>query len=187
MFLMAEGERIWYWRNRTENERWFWEIFAWDRLIFRESSVFPAKLRSCQMHRLTEAESLKFEYSFCLQILQHSVIEILFWDVVCHLVITSSMLTNACNWAHVRASYLKVNCITRLVSGHLSLYLWVICMPAHAAIICSVAYQYIVPNNLIWVVVVPMVFIAWQTGRVPGPFDLEFWLIAYFGVYKKCW
>ncbi len=35
-FLMAEGERIWYWRNRTENERWFWEIFVWDRLIFRE-------------------------------------------------------------------------------------------------------------------------------------------------------
>ncbi|KAF5829447.1 hypothetical protein DUNSADRAFT_16071 [Dunaliella salina] len=89
MFLMAEGERIWYWRNRTENERWFWDIFAWDRLIF--------------------------------------------------------------------------------------------------PIICTVAYQYIVPNNLIWVVVVPMVFIMWQSGRVPGPFNLEFWLIAYFGVYKKCW
>ena len=33
---MSEGERIWAWRNRSENERWFWEVFAWDRLIFRE-------------------------------------------------------------------------------------------------------------------------------------------------------
>ena len=56
-----------------------------------------------------------------------------------------------------------------------------------AAILCSIAYQYIVPNHLIWVAVVPMVFILWQTGKVPGPFDMEFWLIAYFGVYKKCW
>lgn len=32
-FLMAEGERVWYWRNRTENERWFWEVFFWDRLL----------------------------------------------------------------------------------------------------------------------------------------------------------
>ncbi len=36
MFLMSEGERIWYWRNRTENERWFWEMFAWHSLAFRE-------------------------------------------------------------------------------------------------------------------------------------------------------
>lgn len=35
-FLMAEGERIWYWRNRSENERWFWEIAFWDKLAFRE-------------------------------------------------------------------------------------------------------------------------------------------------------
>lgn len=32
-FLMSEGERVWYWRNRSENERWFWEIFFWDRLL----------------------------------------------------------------------------------------------------------------------------------------------------------
>jgi hypothetical protein len=36
MFLMGEGERVWFWRNRMENERWFWEIFAWDRLLFRK-------------------------------------------------------------------------------------------------------------------------------------------------------
>ena len=35
-FLMSEGERIWYWRNRTENERWFWEVFFWDRLVLRK-------------------------------------------------------------------------------------------------------------------------------------------------------
>lgn len=56
-----------------------------------------------------------------------------------------------------------------------------------AATICTVAYEYIVPANLIWVVVVPAVFIMWQTGKLPGPYNLEFWLIAYFGVYKKCW
>jgi len=32
-FLLSEGERVWYWRSRTENERWFWEAFAWDRLL----------------------------------------------------------------------------------------------------------------------------------------------------------
>jgi hypothetical protein len=30
-FLMAEGERVWAFRNRTENERWFWEVFAMER------------------------------------------------------------------------------------------------------------------------------------------------------------
>lgn len=30
-FLMSEGEAIWAWRNRTENERWFWEVLAVDR------------------------------------------------------------------------------------------------------------------------------------------------------------
>ncbi len=32
-FLLAEGERIWAWRNRMENERWFWEVFFWDRML----------------------------------------------------------------------------------------------------------------------------------------------------------
>ncbi len=36
-FLMSEGEKLWYWRNRMENERWFWEVFLWDRVLFRES------------------------------------------------------------------------------------------------------------------------------------------------------
>ncbi len=35
-FLMSEGERMWYWRNRMENERWFWVVLVWDRLLFRE-------------------------------------------------------------------------------------------------------------------------------------------------------
>lgn len=30
-FLMSEGEQVWAWRNRTENERWFWEVLAVDR------------------------------------------------------------------------------------------------------------------------------------------------------------
>jgi hypothetical protein len=30
-FLMSEGERVWGFRNRMENERWFWEVFAVDR------------------------------------------------------------------------------------------------------------------------------------------------------------
>lgn len=30
-FLLSEGEQVWGWRNRTENERWFWEVFAIDR------------------------------------------------------------------------------------------------------------------------------------------------------------
>lgn len=30
-FLMSEGERIWAFRNRMENERWFWEVLAVDR------------------------------------------------------------------------------------------------------------------------------------------------------------
>jgi hypothetical protein len=30
-FLLSEGEQVWAWRNRTENERWFWEVFAIDR------------------------------------------------------------------------------------------------------------------------------------------------------------
>lgn len=88
-FLMAEGERIWYWRNRQENERWFWEIFLWDRLLF--------------------------------------------------------------------------------------------------PIICTVAYEYIVPSNFVWAVIVPMSFIFWQSGEFPSWRNLEFWLIAYFGFYQKCW
>jgi len=88
-FLMSEGERVWGWRNRTENERWFWEIFAWDRLLF--------------------------------------------------------------------------------------------------PLLCVVAYEYVVPAHLVWVAVVPAMFIMWQTGKLPGPGNMEFWAIAYFGVYKRCW
>ncbi len=126
MFLMSEGERIWYWRNRMENERWFWEAFAWDRLIFRE----------CGWLARWGAAAL-----------------------LCGLTPTTDLL-------RVRALACAVCC---------------------AAILVAVAYQYITPANLIWTVVVPAVFIVWQTGRLPGPNTLDFWLIAYFGVYRKCW
>mmetsp|Transcript_16526 Transcript_16526/g.35749 ORF Transcript_16526/g.35749 Transcript_16526/m.35749 type:complete len:326 (+) Transcript_16526:103-1080(+) len=88
-FLMAEGERIWYWRNRTENERWFWEIFFWDRLLF--------------------------------------------------------------------------------------------------PILVTVAYEALVPNNFFWAVILPFALVVMQTGRLLGPANMEFWLIAYFGFYRKCW
>uniref|UniRef100_A0A7R9Z7Q8 Uncharacterized protein n=1 Tax=Chlamydomonas euryale TaxID=1486919 RepID=A0A7R9Z7Q8_9CHLO len=88
-FLMSEGERMWYWRNRTENERWFWEVAFWDRLA----------------------------------------------------------------------------------------------MP----ILCTISYEMLVPNHFIWAVLVPLTFILVQSGELPGPRDLEFWLIAYLGFYRKCW
>eukprot|EP00877_Chromochloris_zofingiensis_P001039 jgi/Chrzof1/10936/Cz05g17240.t1 len=88
-FLMAEGERIWYWRNRMENERWFWEVMFFDRFLV------PT--------------------------------------------------------------------------------VWTLC------------YLAIVPNNLIWAVLVPLSFIMLQDRRLPSPVSLEFWLIAIFGLYGKCW
>lgn len=88
-FLMSEGEKVWAWRNRTENERWFWEVLAVDRLLIPVA--------------------------------------------------------------------------------------WTIC------------YQAVVPNNLIWSVLVPLCFITWQDGRVPGPGQLEWWLIMVIGLYMKCW
>eukprot|EP00879_Flechtneria_rotunda_P004925 GHRR01005199.1.p1 GENE.GHRR01005199.1~~GHRR01005199.1.p1 ORF type:complete len:302 (+),score=81.01 GHRR01005199.1:600-1505(+) len=88
-FLMSEGERIWAFRNRMENERWFWEVFAVDRLLVPVA--------------------------------------------------------------------------------------WTIC------------YQIVVPDSLIWSVVVPVCFITWQNGRLPTPANLEWWLIMFFGLYWKCW
>lgn len=32
-FLLSEGEAVWGWRNRTENERWFWEVLAINRCV----------------------------------------------------------------------------------------------------------------------------------------------------------
>lgn len=89
-FLMAEGERIWYWRNRTENERWFWEIIVWERLLL--------------------------------------------------------------------------------------------------PILCTVSYMKLVPDHFFWALVVPLTFIIMQSGgELPSWTSLEFWLIAYFGFYIKCW
>ena len=42
--MLAEGERVWYWRNRLENERWFWEVFFFDRL------AVPALWTCAYMH-----------------------------------------------------------------------------------------------------------------------------------------
>jgi hypothetical protein len=86
---MAEGERIWYWRNRTENERWFWEEFIFDRFLIP--------------------------------------------------------------------------------------LLWTLC------------YQAIVPNNILWAVVIPFSIITWQNGKMPTPANMEWWLIMIFGLYGKCW
>jgi hypothetical protein len=88
-FLMAEGERVWYWRNRTENERWFWEEFFMQRMLV------PAA--------------------------------------------------------------------------------WTVC------------YLAVVPNNLIWAVLVPFVLITWQNGAPPHPGNMEWWLIMVLGLYGKCW
>jgi hypothetical protein len=88
-FLLAEGERVWYWRNRMENERWFWEVFLMDRLLL------PTAF--------------------------------------------------------------------------------------------TLAYLYLVPNNLLWAVAVPLLAIFWNTGSLPHPGNLQWWLIMVFGLYGKCW
>ena len=87
-FLMAEGERIWYWRNRTENERWFWEIILIERFII--------------------------------------------------------------------------------------------------PVVCAISYEYLVPNHFIWAVVVPLTLIFLQSGTLPSIYNIEFWLIGYLGLWKKC-
>jgi hypothetical protein len=88
-FLMSEGERVWGWRNRTENERWFWEVFFLDRFLV------PLLFHLC--------------------------------------------------------------------------------------------YQIVVPDNLLWAVLVPVSFIIWVDGKPPTPANMEFWLIAVLGLYGKCW
>jgi hypothetical protein len=54
-------------------------------------------------------------------------------------------------------------------------------------VLWTVCYQAVVPNNLLWAVFVPLCLIAWQSGRVPGPGQLEWWLTMYLGLYLKCW
>ncbi|GIL62808.1 hypothetical protein Vafri_16987 [Volvox africanus] len=88
-FLMSEGERMWYWRNRMENERWFWEVLVWDRLLF--------------------------------------------------------------------------------------------------PVIAIICYEWLVPNHFLWAVVAPVALLGWLTGRLATPSMPEFWMIAYFGFYRKCW
>ncbi len=66
--------------------------------------------------------------------------------------------------------------------------LWVLylCCRLLIPVAWTICYQLLVPNNLIWSVLVPLCFITWQDGRVPGPGQLEWWLIMYFGLYMKC-
>ncbi|KAF8071136.1 hypothetical protein HT031_001218 [Scenedesmus sp. PABB004] len=87
-FLLSEGERVWAFRNRTENERWFWEVFAMDRLLV----------------------PLAF----------------------------------------------------------------------------AVCYQVVVPASLLWSVLVPYCLLAWQGGRLPGPGQMEWWVIMAYGLAWKC-
>lgn len=51
-FLMSEGEKIWAWRNRTENERWFWEVLAVDRWVGRRATCHvPHSTECCKSGR----------------------------------------------------------------------------------------------------------------------------------------
>jgi hypothetical protein len=50
-FLLSEGERVWAFRNRTENERWFWEVFAMDRCDVQLHHI-------CQGHGLFSSSNL---------------------------------------------------------------------------------------------------------------------------------
>jgi hypothetical protein len=130
---MSEGERIWFWRNRTENERWFWEVFAWERLIFREWLHAQHTDTQCGSH----ARSL-----------------------VCYFVL-----------AHERA---RAPCteICAVVSSP-------------AAVLAIAAYEYLVPSHFLWSVVVPIALVSWLTARLITPGTFEFWLIAFFGFYRK--
>ena len=47
--------------------------------------------------------------------------------------------------------------------------------------------MYIVPNNFLWGVMVPLTFIYWQTGALPALVSLEGLLIAYLGFWQKSW
>ena len=60
-------------------------------------------------------------------------------------------------------------------------------MRAPAAVAWTLCYMYIVPDNFLWGVMVPLTFIFWQTGRLPAPISLEAWMIAYLGFYQKSW
>lgn len=51
----------------------------------------------------------------------------------------------------------------------------------------AICYQMVVPDNLIWSVLVPFALISWQRGALPTPANLEWWLIMFFGLYWKCW
>lgn len=56
-----------------------------------------------------------------------------------------------------------------------------------AALLCTVAYQSLVPSHWFWVLVVPLTFIYMQSGELPSWRGIEFWFIAYFGFYLKLW
>jgi hypothetical protein len=60
-------------------------------------------------------------------------------------------------------------------------------LPPAAALLCTIAYEFLVPNHFIWAVVVPLTFIFIQSGELPSVRGIEFWLIAYFGFYLQCW
>jgi hypothetical protein len=47
--------------------------------------------------------------------------------------------------------------------------------------------MYIVPNNFLWGVMVPLTFIYWQSGSLPALLSLEGLLIAYLGFWQKSW
>lgn len=54
-----------------------------------------------------------------------------------------------------------------------------------AAILVIVAWEYLVPNHLVWAVLAPLALLTWMSGRLPTPATPEFWMLAYFGFYRK--
>ncbi|PNH04801.1 hypothetical protein TSOC_008943 [Tetrabaena socialis] len=59
--------------------------------------------------------------------------------------------------------------------------------PNEPPILSIVAYEYLVPNHFLWAVVGPIALLTWLSGELTTPATPEFWLIAYFGFYRKCW
>ncbi len=51
----------------------------------------------------------------------------------------------------------------------------------------TVTYEWLVPNHVVWALVVPWAIGSWLRGTPIEPPSLEFWLLAYFGFYRKLW
>ncbi|MEW5312952.1 MAG: hypothetical protein WDW38_004549 [Sanguina aurantia] len=145
-FLMAEGERIWFWRNRMENERWFWEIYFFERLLGRTARSGSTVLSDAG------APLGKRSLRYC----------------------ESASRTQ------------RVDTLVQVPPPPPSRHLFPP-LSAPAALLGSLAYMLVVPNNIVWAVVVPLCFYFWQNGQWPSPTTPELWVISYVGLYLKSW